>query len=120
MTLLCFSNYRWDSALQRPQHLLIRFTKQYRVFFIEEPVYHEKNDCYSIRPTEQNVWVITPHLNTSDENKIGRQKKIIDHLIYTQNISEFICWYYALSVSILVEELLEYSPIKFPLLVCLK
>ncbi len=37
--LVCFSHLRWDFVYQRPQHLMSRFAKQFRVFFIEEPVY---------------------------------------------------------------------------------
>jgi hypothetical protein len=37
--LLCFSHLRWNFVLQRPQHLLTRAAKDYRVFFFEEPRY---------------------------------------------------------------------------------
>ncbi|MDZ5645777.1 glycosyltransferase family 1 protein [Nitrospirillum sp. BR 11828] len=37
--LVCFSHLRWDFVRQRPQHLLSRAAKQYRVLFIEEPVF---------------------------------------------------------------------------------
>ena len=36
--LVCFSHLRWDFVFQRPQHLLTRLAKRYRVFFFEEPV----------------------------------------------------------------------------------
>ena len=36
--LVCLSHLRWGFVYQRPQHLLSRFAKQQRVFFIEEPV----------------------------------------------------------------------------------
>src|SRR5919199_6641741 len=37
--LVCFSHLRWDFVWQRPQHLLSRAAKHYRVIFIEEPVF---------------------------------------------------------------------------------
>ncbi|HYD92095.1 MAG TPA: hypothetical protein VEA37_11495, partial [Flavobacterium sp.] len=37
--LVCFSHLRWNFVYQRPQHLLSRFSKQHRTFFIEEPVF---------------------------------------------------------------------------------
>lgn len=36
--LICISHLRWDFVWQRPQHLLSRLAKNYRVFFVEEPV----------------------------------------------------------------------------------
>src|SRR3954449_13589515 len=36
--LVCFSHLRWDFVWQRPQHLLSRAAKHYRVLVIEEPV----------------------------------------------------------------------------------
>src|SRR5215204_5339093 len=35
--LLCFSHLRWDFVWQRPQHLLSRAAKHYRVVQFEEP-----------------------------------------------------------------------------------
>jgi len=37
--LVCFSHLRWDFVWQRPQHLLSRAAKHYRVLVIEEPVF---------------------------------------------------------------------------------
>src|SRR4051812_42179136 len=39
--LICFSHLRWNFVFQRPQHLLSRFAKKQRVFFIEEPIFEE-------------------------------------------------------------------------------
>lgn len=36
--LVCFSHLRWDFVWQRPQHLLSRAAKHYRVLVVEEPV----------------------------------------------------------------------------------
>jgi ribonuclease BN (tRNA processing enzyme) len=36
--LVCFSHLRWDFVFQRPQHLLTRFARRGRVFYVEEPV----------------------------------------------------------------------------------
>lgn len=36
--LICFSHLRWDSVLQRPQHLMQRFSQDHRLFFWEEAI----------------------------------------------------------------------------------
>src|SRR3712207_7820853 len=38
-SLVCFSHLRWDFVWQRPQHLLSRVAKHYRVLVIEEPIF---------------------------------------------------------------------------------
>src|SRR5262245_9159043 len=37
--LLCFTHLRWSFVYQRPQHLLSRAAKHYRVIYLEEPLY---------------------------------------------------------------------------------
>lgn len=37
--ILCFSHLRWDFVWQRPQHLMSRFARDRRVYFIEEPIF---------------------------------------------------------------------------------
>src|SRR5215204_1756374 len=37
--LVCYSHLRWDFVWQRPQHLLSRAAKHYRVIVVEEPAY---------------------------------------------------------------------------------
>ncbi len=37
--LICFSHLRWGFVFQRPQHLMSRFARNRRVFFLEEPIY---------------------------------------------------------------------------------
>ena len=39
--LVCFSHLRWDFVWQRPQHLLSRAAKHYRVLHVEEPKFEK-------------------------------------------------------------------------------
>ena len=36
--LIAFSHLRWNFVWQRPQHLLSRLARRWRVVFVEEPV----------------------------------------------------------------------------------
>ena len=58
--LICFSHLRWDFVYQRPQHLMSRFSKQFRTFFIEEPIFHDAADTFQVRLTAESVWVVVP------------------------------------------------------------
>ncbi len=64
--LVCFSHLRWDFVYQRPQHLMSRLAADFRIFFIEEPVFHHAADASQIRLTDKNIWVVTPLLR--DDN----------------------------------------------------
>src|SRR5215213_4971265 len=35
--LICFSHLRWGFVFQRPNHLMVRFARHQRTFFVEEP-----------------------------------------------------------------------------------
>jgi UDP-galactopyranose mutase len=58
--LVCLSHLRWNFVFQRPQHLMVRFARERRVFFVEEPVF----DAAEPRLDAQTdiVHVVTPHL----------------------------------------------------------
>ncbi len=65
--LICFSHLRWNFVFQRPQHLLTRAARDFRVIYIEEPVeqvgqepeWHIAEDCID---TDRSVTVATPFL----------------------------------------------------------
>lgn len=95
--LIVFSHLRWDFVFQRPQHLMVRFAKHRRVFYVEEPVLSEiKYPTFHIRLTKDNVNIVVPHLpkKTKTESINASMKTIIDELIFSQNIIKYNSWYY--------------------------
>src|SRR4051794_7813492 len=38
-SLIVFSHLRWDFVYQRPQHLMSRLARHWRILFVEEPVF---------------------------------------------------------------------------------
>ncbi len=104
MDLVCFSHLRWDFVYQRPQHLLTRFSKNFRVFYVEEPVYGDENNAYLITQVQDNLWRVIPQLkkDLSGEEAITIQQNLLSQLFYDYKIENYIFWYYtpmALSVS---------------------
>lgn len=61
--LLCFSHLRWRFVLQRPQHLMQRFTARYQVIFWEEPVDCDGRASLDIFHDPSGVLVATPRLS---------------------------------------------------------
>lgn len=94
--LVCFSHLRWNFVYQRPQHLLSRFSKHTRVFFIEEPIFQDAPEKLHINNPEGNVHVVVPHLQhgLSEDKIIARQKAMIAELFSTMNINRYFAWYY--------------------------
>lgn len=61
--LLVFSHLRWDFVFQRPQHLISRFARSRRVFFLEEPLYRSDIDSLQLQCVQDGrhqVAVLTP------------------------------------------------------------
>ncbi|HEU4471586.1 MAG TPA: glycosyltransferase [Flavisolibacter sp.] len=94
--LVCFSHLRWGFVFQRPNHLLSRFSKHQRVFFIEEPVFSDEAEKLHIENYNENLYVITPHFRhgLSEEEVLTRQRKTLASLMANMNISRYISWYY--------------------------
>jgi glycosyltransferase involved in cell wall biosynthesis len=95
--LVCFSHLRWDFVYQRPQHLMSRFAKQYRVFFIEEPVYHKGPDSCSVLLSDEKVWIVKPVLQEqapSALSVVSRQKILLNQFFKDKKIQKYIAWYY--------------------------
>ncbi len=64
--LICFSHLRWNFVFQRPQHLMTRLARHYRVVFWEEPMFDAAGEpSLEIRPcATSGVEVVVPHLAT--------------------------------------------------------
>jgi glycosyltransferase involved in cell wall biosynthesis len=94
--LVCFSHLRWGFVFQRPNHLLSRFSKHQRVFFIEEPIFHHGEDKLHIENFNENLYVVTPHIQHGlEESEVHqRQEKFIVSLLANMNVNRFISWYY--------------------------
>ncbi|MDQ3322383.1 MAG: glycosyltransferase family 1 protein [Acidobacteriota bacterium] len=95
--LICFSHLRWDFVYQRPQHLLSRFAKERRVFFVEEPMFVDEPSSMDISAREDKLFVAVPQLNkTEAETKSadGLIRSLLDEMFRDENIKNYIFWYY--------------------------
>lgn len=94
--LVCFSHLRWDFVYQRPQHLLSRFAKVRRVFFIEEPIFHDGKAELKISPREDNLSVVVPHIPHDADRQMLDDilRRLLDDLLTDYKIENFLAWYY--------------------------
>jgi glycosyltransferase involved in cell wall biosynthesis len=94
--LVCFSHLRWGFVFQRPNHLLTRFSKHQRVFFIEEPIFHDNDDKLHIENFNENLYVVTPYIKHGLKEKEvqNRQRKFLNSLLGNMQINRYFSWYY--------------------------
>ena len=94
--LVCFSHLRWGFVFQRPNHLLSRFSRHQRVFFIEEPIFTEGDEKLHIENFNENLFVVTPHIKAGlpEKEVLNRQQKFVDRLFSNMNVRRFFSWYY--------------------------
>lgn len=95
--LLVFSHLRWDFVFQRPHHLMSRFAKYRRVFYVEEPLFG-KTDFPRLeqKTSKDKVNIIIPHLPSNIENSAVEHtlKELIDELLFSERIEIYTAWYY--------------------------
>lgn len=110
MDMSVFSQLRWNFVYQRPQQIMGRMTKDYRVFYFEEAddinkeEYHQYRDdsktniakegSYHHYISEEGVHIIVPLLRGEDIHNVDMLKMIIERVFNTLKISEDIFWYY--------------------------
>jgi UDP-galactopyranose mutase len=95
--LVCLSHLRWDLVYQRPQHLLSRFAKERRVFFIEEPTFCEGPMRLDVSVRDCGVHVVVPCLPQALESQGALdvvQRGMINRLFTEHGIVKPILWYY--------------------------
>lgn len=94
--VICFSHLRWDFVYQRPQHLMSRFGKNRRVFFIEEPIFDGFEAHWEISGREQGVSVCVPHLarETTPDSIDSIMLDLVNLLIAEHAVKDYIFWMY--------------------------
>jgi UDP-galactopyranose mutase len=96
--LVCFCHLRWDFVYQRPQHLMSRFAREGRVFFVEEPVIETSGPAVlSMRVDESGVCVVVPHLPGSfamGNSAVAVLRQLIYEMFADCAIRDAVLWYY--------------------------
>jgi UDP-galactopyranose mutase len=95
--LICFSHLRWRFVFQRPQHLMSRFAKTRRVFFIEEPVYDSTGGAafHTSVCAETGVIIVTPHFRESDGNDYASAMRgLLREFMTRHNVIRYVAWFY--------------------------
>lgn len=90
--LICLSHLRWNFVYQRPHHLMTRFARQHRVFFLEEPIWDAESPHLAIQDVN-GVHVAVPHLPPGADPVAG-QRALLDDLLEREETNDVVLWYY--------------------------
>lgn len=96
MDLICYCHLRWNFVYQRPQHIISRFAKNYRTFYVEEPLFSDTNRTFYTSEKNGDVTVIVPNLpyGLSGEQVTEELKLLLGKVIKENDIGDHIAWYY--------------------------
>src|SRR5688572_17763672 len=95
--LVCFSHLRWDFVWQRPQHLLSRAAKHYRVIVVEEPVFRPSVGAHiEISHKPGGIMIAVPVLpeGLGGADAIKAQRKLVEQMLAREPEAGRIFWYY--------------------------
>lgn len=96
--IICFSHLRWDFVLQRPQHLMHRFSRERHVFFFEEFIPTDHHLAYlEIHPfADTGVKAIRPRIPHwwSEAERDSALARLLDDLIALHGGSRPVLWFY--------------------------
>lgn len=93
--LVCLSHLRWDFVYQRPQHLLSRFARERRVFFVEEALFDAGEPYLQVERREDGLHVVVPHLVWGRWDEVDRvQGEMLDGLLREHGVRDYVLWYY--------------------------
>jgi len=96
-TLICFSHLRWAFVYQRPQHLMTRAARSFRVIFFEEPLIGEGGPArLDLQPQPGGVTVAVPILppGLGQEATEAEQRRLLDGLVGEEAGERLVFWYY--------------------------
>lgn len=93
--LICFSHLRWNFVYQRPQHIMSRASKDFNVYFIEEPIWGNEL-CISLCKQADDLQIVVPHLphGLTHDEVIQYQRQLVDELIEREKLTDYVAWYY--------------------------
>ncbi len=95
--LLCFSHLRWNFVFQRPQHLLTRAARHYRVAIFEEPVRGDvESPILEAADGAGGVTVLVPHLpeGLSERSETLAQRALLNDYVAATGEPQAL-WYYS-------------------------
>ena len=97
-TLIVFSHLRWGFVYQRPQHLLSRLAKTFKVIVVEEPVHDAGPAHLECVPQGANLELLVPHTPVDAPGFHDDQLSVLQPLLASylreHGIDDYLIWFY--------------------------
>src|SRR5687767_14063325 len=98
-SLIVFSHLRWNFVYQRPQHLLSRLARHYRIHFFEEPIPGQTEERLEISEPAANVRVYRPHSTVASpgfhDDQIPTLQRMVTELMKAERSEDYGVWFYS-------------------------
>ncbi|MBM0103134.1 FAD-dependent oxidoreductase [Steroidobacter sp. S1-65] len=108
-SIIVFSHLRWSFVFQRPQQLLSRLARRYRIHFFEEPVPAQAEPGLVIDAPSPNVRVYRPHSTAASagfhDDHIPALQQLVRDVIRDEHIENYAVWFYSPMALPLMQEL---------------
>jgi hypothetical protein len=93
--VVCLSHLRWGFVFQRPQHLMTRFARDRRVFFIEEPLEADGAPHMVVHRDSSGVYICVPHVpaDLPGDELVRLLRGLVDRLLSEQGSDDYVLWY---------------------------
>ncbi|MBC7939999.1 MAG: glycosyltransferase [Chitinophagaceae bacterium] len=96
--LIVFSHLRWNFVYQRPQHLMSRLSRSYRVLFIEEPLYGEGPPGLDRISQGPGLEVLVPRTPCRaagfHDDQMPALQTLLAGFLRDQRIDDCVVWFY--------------------------
>lgn len=97
-TILVFCHLRWNFVYQRPQHLLSRLAREYRIIFVEEPMTAESGNFLEQISACPGVEVLRPHIMDKttgfDDANVSLLHQMVAGYLQENRIDDYAIWLY--------------------------
>jgi len=97
-SLIVFSHLRWNFVYQRPQHLMSRLARRWRVVFFEEPVTGEAQERLERFSPAENVEVWRPHVKGDapgyHDDHLAILQRFLTEGMAAAKIEDYWIWFY--------------------------
>ncbi|AWK88746.1 glycosyltransferase family 1 protein [Azospirillum thermophilum] len=94
---ICFSHLRWGFVHQRPQHLMERFAREFRLFYVEEPVEADIDEPgMVVYDGSAGIRLLVPQLprGMSGREAEVAQRRVLERKFAELGIRNPVLWYY--------------------------
>jgi UDP-galactopyranose mutase len=96
--IVVFSHVRWNCVCRRPQQILTRLARSWRVLFIEEPLYSTGDPRAALCAPQTGVTVMTPHTPLTapgfHDAQIPLLQKLVGQALAREGFADYGAWLY--------------------------